>query len=165
MEKKQMRELVRNCMIIALMVCIAGCGTTSEQQPVVSTPEQQTPVVVENQEQSVVEHNVIEYESGFEELVLANKKLVLVDFYAPWCPPCKMMKPIVGEVSQMPEFKEAVVFVAVNTDTFGDLAQQNDVAAMPTFIFFKDGKKIHTIVGGMSKEKLVEEITALSSTK
>lgn len=151
-----MKEIVRNCLMAASVVCIAGCGTSSDQQSTVSMSEQQAPVVAQNQGQSAV----IEYETGFDELVLANKKLVLVDFFAPWCPPCQMMKPILEEVSQLPEFKDSVVFVAVNTDAFGELAQQNGVTAMPTFIFFKDGKKIHTVVGGMSKERLIEEIKA-----
>lgn len=72
----------------------------------------------------------------------AGSKLVVVDFYATWCGPCKMIAPQIEEMeANLPE----VVFCKVDVDEAEDVAHEHGINAMPTFIFFKDGKKVINI--------------------
>lgn len=91
----------------------------------------------------------------FQKEVLDTKGLVLVDFYAEWCGPCKMTSPIldvlVGEVTN-------VKFVKVNVDENSDLASKYNIFSIPTFLVFKDGKVISQFVGAMGKEGFLKEI-------
>lgn len=98
----------------------------------------------------------------FAKEVLEYQGVVLVDFYADWCGPCRMMAPIFDELSQ--EVKE-VKFVKVNVDNNPDLASQYSVFSIPTFVFFKNGKMVSQIVGGKSKESFLEEIKKIINNK
>ena len=80
----------------------------------------------------------------FNELVLNSKdELIVVDFFASWCGPCRMISPILEEVCDTNEVK----MYKVNTDDEGELAQRNGVLALPTVMLFKDGKEIAKFVG------------------
>ena len=91
----------------------------------------------------------------FQNEVLNHKGLVLVDFYADWCGPCKMTSPILEELSN--EVKE-VKFVKINVDENPELASQYNVFSIPTFLIFKDGKIIHQFVGARGKDGFLAEI-------
>ncbi|CCE64302.1 hypothetical protein TPHA_0H00940 [Tetrapisispora phaffii CBS 4417] len=71
-------------------------------------------------------------------------KLVVVDFFATWCGPCKMISPMVDKFAV--EY-DAAEYYKVDVDEVGDIAQKYDVTAMPTFLYFKDGKEIARVVG------------------
>lgn len=88
---------------------------------------------------------------NFEAKVLKNKKLVLVDFFAEWCAPCRMMAPVVEALSK--EMKN-VEFFKVNVDSQSGLAQQFNVMSIPTLILFKNGKIAATTTGARPKEAL-----------
>ncbi len=77
---------------------------------------------------------------------------VLVDFWANWCGPCKMMGPVVEEISE--EMGVNAKVCKVNIDEQADLATQYDVMSIPTFILFKEGKEVSRTVGAMPKEEL-----------
>lgn len=95
-------------------------------------------------------------ENDFSKEVLEEKeKLVLVDFYADWCGPCRLTAPIIDELSQ--EMVE-VKFVKVNVDENPHLASQYSIFSIPTFLIFKQGKVVGQMVGLMGKEKMREEI-------
>ncbi len=102
--------------------------------------------------------NLITNKNNFEETILKSKTPVLVDFYADWCTPCKMMSPIIEEVSN--EFKDKIIVLKINIDECPDIAQKYSVMSIPTIILFKNGEATKTSVGVTSKEKLVEMVQA-----
>ncbi|HAC32605.1 MAG TPA: thioredoxin [Treponema sp.] len=92
-------------------------------------------------------------ESNFEQEVLKSDKGVLVDFWASWCGPCKMLAPVVAEIAEEhPEIKVG----KVNVDDEGELAQKYGIVSIPTVMFFKDGELKKTSVGFVPKETLLD---------
>ncbi len=94
----------------------------------------------------------LKLESDFQEKVLKNTKPVLVDFFAIWCGPCKMLVPVLEKLSQ--EKKEELDIIKVDTDNFSDLAASFRVQSIPTLILFKDGKPLASQTGFQNKEAL-----------
>lgn len=90
----------------------------------------------------------------FENIVLTEKKPAIVDFWAVWCGPCKMLAPTVEELASELEGKAAVG--KVDVDENRELAVKYGVMSIPTVIYFKDGKEITRLVGVQSKEKLLD---------
>lgn len=97
----------------------------------------------------------------FNKKISHYKKLIVVDFYADWCGPCQIMKPIFEELANEVKYQDKVEFIKVNVDENPELASQYNVFSIPTFIFFKNGQPIKTITGALSKESLINEINAL----
>ncbi len=93
---------------------------------------------------------------NFEKEVLQSELPVLVDFYADWCGPCKMMAPIVEGLAQ--NYDGKVKVGKLNIDDEMEIAQQYRVMSIPTFILFKDGKAVETSVGAMSKDELESKL-------
>lgn len=90
---------------------------------------------------------------NFEKEVLQSNMPVIVDFWASWCNPCKMMIPIMNEIEE--ELKEEVKVCKVNVDEERDLALQFDVMSIPTFLIFKEGKVVAKTVGVQDKEEII----------
>lgn len=91
---------------------------------------------------------------NFKKEVLESTMPVLVDFFATWCGPCKMMLPIVEELAKEEGGKFKVA--KINVDESNDLAQEYEVMSIPTFIVFKNGKEVERVMGSQAKEKLLE---------
>ena len=91
---------------------------------------------------------------NFEEVVLKNELPVLVDFWATWCGPCKMIGPLVEELSE--EMAGKVVVGKLNVDKQPELAMKYQVMSIPTLLLFKNGEIAEKRIGFMPKEKLVE---------
>jgi thioredoxin 1 len=88
------------------------------------------------------------------------KGATIVDFWAPWCGPCRMMAPIFEEVSK--EFPK-VTFAKINVDDANDIAASNDVMSIPTLILYKDGKEVTRLTGALPKEELVDALKSVFS--
>ena len=97
----------------------------------------------------------VEHNNNFDEIISSNAK-VLVDFYADWCGPCKMVGPLVAQIA---DEHDDVAVVKVNVDDEMELAEKFGVASIPTIILFKDGKEAKKNIGAMSKAQLEEFIS------
>ena len=93
---------------------------------------------------------------NFKEEVLDSEKPVLVDFWATWCIPCKMIAPIVNEISN--EYNGKCKVAKLNIDDAMEIATKFGVMNIPTIILFKDGKEFTRIVGVASKESILKKI-------
>ena len=99
--------------------------------------------------------------NNFEAEVVKSKGLVMVDFYATWCGPCKMTEPIIEQLAkEMVQIK----FVKVDVDANQELVSQFQVFSIPTFIIFKDGQAVNQFVGAMGKEGFLAEIKKATET-
>jgi thioredoxin 1 len=95
-------------------------------------------------------------DKDFEEKVLKSETPVLVDFWAPWCGPCKMAEPSLEELSE--EFKDKVLIAKVNVDENQESAQKYDVMSIPTTVLIKGGEEIGRQIGFAGKESFEELI-------
>jgi thioredoxin 1 len=99
-------------------------------------------------------------EAKFDEAVLKSKIPALVDFWAPWCGPCRMVAPIVDELAN--EYEGKIAFYKLNVDDSPKTASQYGVMSIPTLIVFKDGQPVANIVGFRPKPELKKNLdTAL----
>ena len=92
---------------------------------------------------------------NFQASVLSANKPVIVDFWAPWCGPCKVMSPIVEELAGE---VDDVIVGKVNVDENSEVAQRYNILSIPTFIVFKGGQVVEQFSGSMSKEQLRAKI-------
>lgn len=95
-------------------------------------------------------------DSTFESKVLKSKGLILVDFWAPWCGPCKMVAPVLEALAT--ELAGDVEIKKINTDENRISAEKYEIMSIPTLMIFKDGKLIDTIIGFIGKEQIKNRI-------
>ncbi len=95
-------------------------------------------------------------EENFQEEVLLSQKPVLVDFWAPWCGPCRVIGPMIEELAE--EFSDKAVVGKVNVDDVPQLAAQYGIQAIPTLLIFRNGTVIDQIVGAAPKQKIQQKL-------
>ena len=93
---------------------------------------------------------------NFEEEVLKSDKKVLIDFYADWCGPCKMMSPVIDEIAE--EKAEQIKVGKINVDENQDLAMEYDVMSIPTIIIMNNGEVEKTFIGVTDKNEIIEAL-------
>jgi len=91
-----------------------------------------------------------------------NNEVVVVDFWAPWCGPCRMIAPIIEELAEAYKDK-GVVIAKVNTDEAPEIAGEFGIRSIPTVIFFKNGEVVDVMTGAAPKQIYIEKIEALLS--
>lgn len=96
---------------------------------------------------------------NFTKEVLESKNPVLVDFWAEWCGPCRMISPLIDELHE--NFQDQAVVGKVNVDSESDISAQYGITSIPTLLFFKDGEVVDKHVGSASKSQLEEKLKAL----
>ena len=97
-------------------------------------------------------------DATFDEVIGSSEKPILVDFWAEWCGPCKMIAPVLEEIAAEQEGK--IQIVKLNIDDNLDITRRFDVMSIPTLILFKNGEPAMRIVGAKGKGQLLQELSA-----
>jgi len=100
----------------------------------------------------------VELNSSNFDSTIANG-VTLVDFWAPWCGPCRMIAPIIEELAE--DFEGKATIAKVNTDEEQDIAIKYGIRSIPTLLFFKDGEMVDQMIGAAGKEVIADKIDAL----
>lgn len=98
--------------------------------------------------------------NNFDELLTVSDLPVLVDFYATWCGPCKMMAPILEQVNQ--QIKGKLRIVKIDTDRYPQLASRYNIEALPTLVLFKNGEPVDKIEGVIQPQQLEEHLNSIT---
>nr|YP_009391829.1 thioredoxin [Acrosorium ciliolatum]ARW59973.1 thioredoxin [Acrosorium ciliolatum] len=95
-------------------------------------------------------------DSSFHEEVIKSNYPVLVDFWAPWCGPCRMIAPVIDQIAE--DYKNVLKVVKINTDQNPTTATEYSIRSIPTLIIFVNGKKVDTVIGAVPKSCLLNTL-------
>ncbi len=99
-------------------------------------------------------------DASFEEEVLKSDQPVLVDFWAEWCAPCRMLAPLVKEIAE--EFDGKIRVVKMDIDANPETAAKFSIRSIPTILFFRNGQVADQLVGAVPKDRIVQKVESLS---
>ncbi|WP_317367963.1 thioredoxin [uncultured Tyzzerella sp.] len=103
---------------------------------------------------------ILNDKSEFENDILKSNLPAMVDFFATWCGPCKMLSPVIDEIAT--EMEGKAVIAKVDSDQLGELCADYSIKLLPTLVFFKDGKEVDRIVGMADKEDIIAKLNSLA---
>nr|YP_009399689.1 thioredoxin [Digenea simplex]ARW69508.1 thioredoxin [Digenea simplex] len=95
-------------------------------------------------------------DSSFEAEVIKSDRIVLVDFWAHWCGPCRMIAPVVNEIAN--EYQNVIKVVKVDTDSNPAIAAEYGIRSIPTIMIFKNGTRVDTVIGAVPKSTLINTL-------
>ena len=150
MNKKQV------ILIVSIIVFIAALVGISVLLNNVNKPKSNTNTKAEVERISI---------NTWNEKVTNESKYVLIDFYADWCGPCRMLSPIVEEVAGDSNYSKDFAFYKVNVDYEQQLSTNYSIQYLPTLVIFKDGKEVTRSVGYLEKEQLIQLVGYFSGNK
>jgi len=149
----------KNLFIVTILVLtLLACNTNKKQQEI---PEQETELIDHDSETKKTENEIsvnkilVLEQTNFDETIKTG--IYLVDFYADWCKPCKEMHPILEKFAEING--EKIRVCKINVDNAQDICQKYEIAAIPSFIVFKDGKNVLNLVGMRDLETLTQELS------
>nr|YP_009293860.1 thioredoxin [Ahnfeltia plicata]AOM65548.1 thioredoxin [Ahnfeltia plicata]UAT97252.1 thioredoxin [Ahnfeltia plicata]UAT97457.1 thioredoxin [Ahnfeltia plicata] len=102
-------------------------------------------------------------DSSFQQEVIESNKPVLVDFWAPWCGPCRMIAPVIDEIAD--EYGQSIKVVKINTDDNPSTATEYGIRSIPTLMIFNDGKRVDTVIGAVPKSTLASTLNKYLNKK
>ena len=103
-------------------------------------------------------------DSSFDQIVLQSKQPVLVDFWAPWCSPCRAIAPIIEELAK--EYGDRLTFAKLNVDESPKIPSKYGIHSIPTLLLFKNGKPVEQVIGFQTENELKQVLdAALAETK
>lgn len=117
---------------------------------------------METLEMDMINEPIHVTDDAFEKVVLKSKVPVLVDFWAPWCGPCKMVEPILDKFAA--EYAGKLLVTRVNTDEYSKWATEYEVQGIPTILFVRSGKVLHRQVGAVPEIYLREMVDTMLNT-
>ena len=95
-------------------------------------------------------------DANFENDIIEKDKIVLVDLWAEWCGPCKMMEPVLVEIAE--EYSDSIKVVKLNIDTNQKTPTKFNVMNIPTLLIFKEGKEVDRLIGALPKNQLLKKL-------
>ena len=138
-------------MIHTILIWMETCITITMDEDIEKIREQKKQDYVSQEDDEVVDHVEAESREDIAETV-ENQEKVLVDFYAEWRGPCKMMEPVIDEIIEDTD----ITVVEVDIDDNQDIATEFGVRGVPTYVAFKNGEQLGTVSGSRQKEMLVD---------
>ena len=97
-------------------------------------------------------------EDNFKEVVLNSEKPVLIDFWAAWCGPCRMLGPVVEEIAE--EYTDSAIVGKVDVDANQALSVEYGIRSIPALLYFKDGKVVDSVIGNVPKKVMTDKLDA-----